>query len=346
MIGVVVPVYNRRDNLELLLASLERQSCTDFHVVVADDGSTDGTREVVERLARTAVWGGRLRWVGCGPNHGVRTGRARNIGAANLDPSTRLLVMLDSDLVLRPDAMACFAAARLRHPSHVLLGRVEWLPPLDRATVLAAVMGGTLDGLRERVPRHQPARIEGTFTGPELRDGLYDLDPDRAVPLRPEWALPLNSGWPLELYWAVGGFDESLRGYGYQDMDLGARAAKAGARCLARPELWSLHVWHPKPAKAMAENQRNLDFYLRRHGANRIIETDVDWTLWWHYHAERGGSVARSNGRLWTISGDRRHRLALPDPSWLARLGHCPHAGEEIPFDDLSRIPDHGIATM
>lgn len=345
VIGAVVPVYNRRDNLELLITSLERQTCTDFRFVVADDGSTDGTREMVERRARARVWDGRLRWVSCGPNLGVRTGRARNIGAASLDPGARLLVMLDSDLILRPDAMASFAAAHVRHPSHVLLGRVEWLPPLDRATILLAITRGSLDGLRKRVSRQQPTRIDGTFTGPELRADLFNIAPDQAVPLRPEWALPLNSGWPLDLYWKVGGFDESMRGYGYQDMEFGARAAKTGARCLARPELWGLHVWHPKPAKAMTENQRNLDFYLRRHGSNRVIETDVDWTLWWHYHAERGGIIARSRGRLWAISGDRRHRLALPDPGWRARLGHWPHAGEGISSDELAWITYHGIAT-
>jgi hypothetical protein len=37
--------------------------------------------------------------VSCGPHQGVRTGRARNIGAANLPGGTRLLLMLDTDLV-------------------------------------------------------------------------------------------------------------------------------------------------------------------------------------------------------------------------------------------------------
>lgn len=344
MIGAVVPVHNRRSNLELMLTSLEHQTHTDFHLVVADDGSTDGTRDLVEQRARTAEWAGRLTWVGCGPNQGVRTGRARNIGAANLADGSHLLAMLDSDLILQPDAMACFAAAHARHPQQVLLGLVEWLPPLERSAVVAAIAEGDLERLRSRVPRGKPVRIEGTFVGPELREGLHNLDSEHAVPMRPEWALPLNSAWPVDLYWAIGGFDEAMRGYGYQDMEFGARAAKAGAQCLARPELWSLHVWHPKPPKAMVENQRNLDFYLRRHGANRVIETDVDWTLWWHYHAERGGTVARLNGRIWAISGDRRHRLALPDPSWLATLGHCPHAGEQITERELRLMAEHGSA--
>ncbi|MGH3905208.1 MAG: glycosyltransferase family 2 protein [Pseudonocardiaceae bacterium] len=344
MIGAVVPVYNRRDNLELLLTSLECQGYTDFHVVIADDGSTDGTRELVEEQAGTRAWGRRLRWVGCGPNRGVRTGRARNIGTANLEPGSGLLVMLDSDLVLQPDAMAGFAAAHSLHPVTVLLGLVEWLPPLGRHTVQTAVIEGSVAALRQHVPRRQPARVEGTFTGPELRAGLFDLGTDQAVSLRPEWALPLNSAWPVDLYWEIGGFDETMCGYGYQDMEFGARAAKAGAVCRARPELWALHVWHPKPAGSMVENQRNLDFYLRRHGANRIIETDVDWTLWWHYHAERGGTVIRHNSQLWALNGARDRRLAIPDTSWLRRLGHCGHLIEEADPHAQTTAQDCGIA--
>jgi glycosyltransferase involved in cell wall biosynthesis len=344
MIGAVVPTYNRRDNLALLLTSLERQSYAGFHVVVADDGSTDGSRDLVEGRARSAAWGGRLRWVCCGPNQGTRTGRARNIGAANLEPESRLLVMLDSDLVLQPDAMARFAAAHADHPGDVLLGLVEWLPPLDRNIVLTAIIEGDLNRLRERVPRQQPIRIQGTFTGPELRESLVDLAADRAVQLRPEWALPLNSAWPVDLYWEIGGFDESMRGYGYQDMEFGARAARAGARCLPRAEVWALHVWHPKPAKSMLENQRNLDFYLRRHGTNRIIETEIDWSLWWHYHAERGGIVVRHGSRLWALNGTRDRRLALPAFSWARRLGHCGHLIEAADPDVLAAALDCGDA--
>lgn len=60
--------------------------------------------------------------------------------------------MLDSDLVLQPAALAGFAAAHARHPRQVLLGRVDWLPPLDRAKTFAAVTDGRIDQLRDCVP--------------------------------------------------------------------------------------------------------------------------------------------------------------------------------------------------
>lgn len=351
MIGAVVPVCNRRDNLALLLESLQIQTDDDIAVVVADDGSSDGTRDLVQDLAHSAVWGRRLRWIGCGPDLGVRTGRARNIGAANLPDCAELLVMLDSDLVLRPDALALFRTAHREQPGAVLLGAVEWLPPLERTVVQGAVIGRDLPSLRAQVPAGPPVRVEGTFTGPELRADLFHRDPDTQVELDPGWALPLNSGWPPDLYWRAGGFDETMQGYGYQDMEFGVRAAQAGATCVPRPELWALHVWHPKPPRAMTENQRNLDLYLRRHRdflrrhhTDDDLEVDVDWRLWWHYHAERGGRAARDGEQFWVLSRDRRHRLAVPEPSWLPRLGHSLDTITPMSRDHLDQAADHGTA--
>jgi glycosyltransferase involved in cell wall biosynthesis len=351
VIGAVVPTCNRRDNLEVLLASLTAQTCDEFALVVADDGSVDGTRDMVENLARTAKWRDRLRWVGCGPDLGVRTGRARNIGAANIPAAAELIVMLDTDLVMAPTAMELFATAHRRHPDTVLFGTVQWLPPLDKAEVLDAVKSDALPALREQVPRTAPVRVEGTFTGPELRTDLV-TGAAEPVPLRPGWALPLNSGWPVATYWAAGGFDETMQGYGYQDMNMGAHAARAGAQCVASPEIWALHMWHPKPARAMWENQHNLDRYLRTHGdylrataTDDELEVDVDWSLHLHYHADRGGTVVRSGGQLWAISRSGRDRLALPDPGWLAQLGHTDFAVSPMPRDQLALRIHRGTAT-
>jgi glycosyltransferase involved in cell wall biosynthesis len=344
--GVVIPVCNRRENLALLLASLACQTTTAFHVVVADDGSSDGTRAMVTSLAATEQWAGRLSWIGCGPDFGVRTGRARNIGVANLPEQATLVVFLDSDLVVQTTAIAAFADLHRRWPDTVITGLVDWLPPGPHTEVEQAIATQTLGRLRQKVPPGVPRRVSGTFVGRELRTGLFDRDSQVPVPLKPEWALPLNSAWPISVYWRLRGFDEAMVGYGYEDNELGARALAADVHCLPRPELWALHVWHPKADTAMSENQRNLDYYLRRHGPNPLMETDIDWRLWFHYHAERGGTAVRGSHTLWALDASRTHRIALPDVTWLDLLGHRTDL-HQLPWadpDELARALDHGTA--
>lgn len=52
-LSVVLPVHNGLPYVEESIRSLLAQSFADFELVVGDDGSTDGTRDVLERLAAT-----------------------------------------------------------------------------------------------------------------------------------------------------------------------------------------------------------------------------------------------------------------------------------------------------
>ena len=49
-ISVIIPTYNRKDALIKTLESLSSQSYKDFEVIVIDDGSADGTGEIVKKL--------------------------------------------------------------------------------------------------------------------------------------------------------------------------------------------------------------------------------------------------------------------------------------------------------
>lgn len=52
MLTIFTPVYNRRDTLTRLYESLLRQKVRDFHWVVIDDGSTDGSGELIEEFQK------------------------------------------------------------------------------------------------------------------------------------------------------------------------------------------------------------------------------------------------------------------------------------------------------
>ena len=54
-ISVIIPLYNKVREIERTLRSVLRQSVLPLEVIVVDDGSTDGSAEVVESLGSPIV---------------------------------------------------------------------------------------------------------------------------------------------------------------------------------------------------------------------------------------------------------------------------------------------------
>lgn len=89
--SIIIPVYNRPDELDDLLASLCRQTYVHFEVIVVEDGSTVPARAVVERY-RERLDMCYLVIENSGP------GIARNRGAERA--RGEYLLILDSDVTL------------------------------------------------------------------------------------------------------------------------------------------------------------------------------------------------------------------------------------------------------
>jgi len=98
--SIVIPTYNRRELLELAIASALAQVCPDFELIVVDDGSTDATSEFLASVADS-----RFRSIRQA-NAGVAAARNCGIRAALGD----YIVWLDSDDQLLPDALARYSA--------------------------------------------------------------------------------------------------------------------------------------------------------------------------------------------------------------------------------------------
>lgn len=93
-ISVIVPVYNSIDYLEKCVRSLCAQTYTDLEVLLIDDGSTDGTAELVDRLVKTDS---RIR------AHHKENGGASSARNAGIALATgEYLAFADSDDYLEP----------------------------------------------------------------------------------------------------------------------------------------------------------------------------------------------------------------------------------------------------
>ena len=78
MISLIVPVYNGERFLRACADSILNQSMREIEVIFVDDGSTDGSREILKEYARKDA---RVRVI-AQENRGVSAARNRGIGEA------------------------------------------------------------------------------------------------------------------------------------------------------------------------------------------------------------------------------------------------------------------------
>ena len=96
LLTIYSPTYNRKKELARLFDSLLKQSCHDFVFLVVDDGSTDGTAEMVKSWSAPFE----VRYL-YKENGGVHTARDTAYHACD----TELIVGIDSDDWLKPEAV-------------------------------------------------------------------------------------------------------------------------------------------------------------------------------------------------------------------------------------------------
>ena len=134
LISIVMPLYNKADQVLTTIASVQAQSVCDWELIVVDDGSTDAGPAQVRALPDA-----RIR-VHSQLNAGVSAARNRGIGLANAD----LIAFLDADDLWQPDFLSAILALHaddsdarwyatgyeIRYPSgDRLTVRLRGLPP-------------------------------------------------------------------------------------------------------------------------------------------------------------------------------------------------------------------------
>lgn len=139
MFSVIIPVYNRRDEVKSLLESLATQTCKDFEVVVVDDGSTDPCAPECEPYGFV-----RYFWK---ENEGRSPARNYGMEQARGD----YFVFFDSDCVIPPDYFAILSRELRQHPADCYGGpdaAHESFTPLQKAINFAMTSFLTTGGIR------------------------------------------------------------------------------------------------------------------------------------------------------------------------------------------------------
>lgn len=136
MISVVIPLYNKAAQIERTLKSVLAQTYGDYEVVVVDDGSTDGSADVVRRIADL-----RIRVVSQA-NAGVAAARNRGIAEARGE----FVALLDGDDEWMPEYLETQASLAAKYAECDVFATDYVLKSMDGSVKNTVINGLRFDG--------------------------------------------------------------------------------------------------------------------------------------------------------------------------------------------------------
>ena len=201
--SIIVPVFNRPDEVDELLESLTRQTVKDFEVVIVEDGSQNTCKDVCERYND-------MMDIHYYYKENSGPGQSRNYGAEKA--SGEYLLILDSDVVLPENYLKAVNDELSRKP--------------------ADAFGGP-DKAHSSFTDTQKAisySMTSFFTTGGIRGGKKKMDKF--------YPRSFNMGIRRDVYIKLNGFSNMRFG---EDIDFSIRIFKAGYRCRLFPEAWVWH---------------------------------------------------------------------------------------------------------
>jgi glycosyltransferase involved in cell wall biosynthesis len=195
-ISVIIPTYNRKKSLEMVLDSLEKQTLPQdqFEVIVVDDGSTDDTNSI--KNLHTPFSLKYLR------NNNQGAAFARNHGA-NIAQG-KILLFLDDDIYITQGYLQILTEADQNYPRSIIIGRLASYPREGLSTFHSIYLSnsGTI--------RSEPACIFEEIKFTECLSGMLGVE--------------------RQHFFEIGAFQDLAKDgrVAWGDVDFGFRASKLG----------------------------------------------------------------------------------------------------------------------
>jgi glycosyltransferase involved in cell wall biosynthesis len=206
--SIIVPVYNRPDEVDELLESLCSQTLKDFEVVIVEDGSQKPCKDVCDKYADILD----LHYYN---KENSGPGQSRNYGVERAQGE--YVIVLDSDVVLPNDYMKAVDTALTANKQQPI-----------------AAFGGPDAAHPSFTPIQKAISYSMTsfFTTGGIRGGKAKLDKF--------YPRSFNMGIRRDVYQQLGGFSKMRFG---EDIDFSYRIVEAGYKPRLFPDAW---VWHKR----------------------------------------------------------------------------------------------------
>lgn len=265
-VSVVIPTYNRARELEGTLRTLAAQDipADRYEVIVADDGSHDGTRAVAE-----ADWPMPVRYVRQ-DDRGYRAGQARNLGASHA--AGKVLVFLDSGMRASHSLLSGHLAAQRDAKNPVVLGYMYGHNNDPSKRLRLDELEADVDEVIAQC-RAEGRRLDSRYDNYQALQGNLTRS---AAPWVYCWTGNLSV--PAADFHAVGGFDEDFVGWSGEDVELGIRLHRRGLPFVIGQDAASVEIPHERDLDALLPSYRkHAILTLRKHPDAWVELSTVFW---------------------------------------------------------------------
>lgn len=250
MISILLATYNWPQALKLCLESLATQTDPDFEIIIADDGSTKETKDLIEKIKITHPISITHLWQ---EDQGFR--KTTILNQAITAAKGNYLVFLDGDCIVQPDYVACHRTLAqkgyLVTGSRVLLDEsltkqlLSW-PKWDFEIFDTHLLSYRLSG---GINKYWPLKIKlGNGSWRDYRKFVWRRIKGCNM-----------ACWKADAE-AINGFDESMTGWGHEDADFVFRLQRHHIK--RKSGSWStevLHLFHQIHDQShAAENARKV----------------------------------------------------------------------------------------
>lgn len=244
-IGVVITTYNSPLWLSKVLTGYENQSQENFRLIVADDGSTEETRALIDQFRERGILQIDHVWH---EDDGFR--KCQILNKAIAGTTCDYLIFTDGDCIPEPDFIATHQ--RLAEPGYFLSGGyIKLTMPVSEAISEDDIRNGVIFDPQWLISMGQPKNHKlWKLSRSAVKRKLLNA----VTPAAASWNGMNSSTWTQDLI-AVNGFNEDMQ-YGGLDRELGERLWNYGhkskqirystvclhldhARGYSKPEVWA-----------------------------------------------------------------------------------------------------------
>ncbi|WP_372774140.1 glycosyltransferase family 2 protein [Mangrovibacterium sp.] len=238
-LSVIITTYNKPEYLSKVLLGFSIQTNRNFEIVIADDGSRDDTRELIDWYRQNTALEIQHVWH---EDRGFQ--KCAILNKAIVASSTDYLLFTDDDCVPRND----FVDVHLKNasPGYFLSGGYFKLSKTVTDQVVGEdILNQNIFNIKWLVNNGQPK----TFKLSKLsRNSLYVSILNRITPTKATWNGHNVSGFKEDII-QVNGYNEEMN-YGGLDRELGERLINKGIKGKQiRYKAICVHLDHPRPYK-------------------------------------------------------------------------------------------------